>query len=243
MRFYKVNGIEHKVFDPDDQLPQGLIIQSNWKKSNIGDWVKADDGCIIEVLRKGVMKRQKGKNKEVSYIGTCTGTFPAYKASQMDTERRLNIYSFGGGKLSDDVLVQRENLSKHEQVFVVYLASGLNAQDAYMRAFPTNNPGYAKFKSAQLVKTSRVRTAMKEELKPVMEDLELDETFVLKNIKEVILSSEKDDTKLKALFKLADIMDMEDKTRTNTTTLSVGAFKGFSDNILEEVQRPKGLKE
>ena len=59
----------------------------------------------------------------------------------------------------------------------------------------------------------------------------------------MILSSEKDDTRLKALFKLADIMDMEDKTRTNTTTLSVGAFKGFSDNILDEVQRPKELKE
>ena len=241
MRFYRVNGIEHKVYEPDDILPDGLIVQSNWRKGNIGDWVKADDDCILEILRQGTMKRQKGKSREVSYIGTCTGTFPAYKSSKMDTSRRINIYSFGGGKLSDDVLVQRENLSKHEQVFVVYLASGLNTQDAYMRAFPTNNPGYAKFKSAQLVKTSRVRTAMKAELKPVMEDLELDETFVLKNIKEVILSSEKDDTKLKALFKLADIMDMEDKTRTQSTTLSVGAFQGFSEDILQEIKRPKEL--
>ena len=82
---------------------------------------------------------------------------------------------------------------------------------------------------------------MKEELKPVLEDLDLDETFVLKNIKEVILSSEKDDTRLKALFKLADIMDMEDKTRTQSTTLTVGAFKGFSDNLLDEAQRPKEI--
>tara|TARA_Y100001963_G_scaffold109178_1_gene150920 strand:+ start:2753 stop:3481 length:729 start_codon:yes stop_codon:yes gene_type:complete len=242
MRVYRVNGIEHKVFDPDDILPEGLVVQSDWKKGNIGDWVKADDDCIIEVLRKGAMKRQKGRKREVAYIGTCTGTFPAYSSAKMDTSRRINIYSFGGGRLADDVLIERENLSKHEQVFVVYLASGLNAQDAYMKAFPTNNPGYAKFKSAQLVKTTRVRTAMKEELKPVMEELDLDETFVLKNIKEVILSSEKDDTRLKALFKLADIMDMEDKTRTNTTTLAVGAFKGFSDNVLEEAKRPKELK-
>ena len=243
MRIYKVNGVEHKVFDPGDPMPEGLIVQSNWRKGNVGDWVRTDDDCVIEVLRKGTMKRQKGKKREVSYVGTCTGTFPAYSNAKMDTSRRLNIYSFGGGKLADDILIERENLSKHEQVFVVYLASGFNPQDAYMKAYPTNDPGYAKFKSAQLVKTSRVRTAMKEELKPVLEDLDLDETFVLKNIKEVILSSEKDDTRLKALFKLADIMDMEDKTRTNTTTLSVGAFKGFSDNILDEVQRPKELKE
>ena len=82
---------------------------------------------------------------------------------------------------------------------------------------------------------------MKEELKPVLEELQLDETFVLKNIKEVILSSEKDDTKLKALFKLADIMDMEDKTRTQSTTLSVGAFQGFSEDALQEIKRPKEL--
>jgi hypothetical protein len=233
--------MEHRVFDPGDSIPKGLIIQSDWRKGRVGDWVKADDECVIEVLRQGIMKRQKGRNREVPYIGTCTGTFPAYKNTKMDTSRRINIYSFGGGKLSDDVLIERKELSKHEQVFVVYLASGLTAQDAYMKAFPTNDPGYAKLKSAQLVKTTRVRTAMKEELKPVLEDLDLDETFVLKNIKEVILSSDKDDTRLKALFKLADIMDMEDKSKTSTTTLAVGAFQGFSDNILDEAKRPKEI--
>ena len=243
MRVYRVNGLEHKVFDPDDILPDGLIVRSNWREGKVGEWIKTDDDCVLEVLRQGVMKRQKGKKREVAYVGTCTGTFPAYGSSKMDTSRRLNIYSFGGGKLSDDVLIQRENLSKLEQIFVVYLASGFNPQDAYIKAYPTNDPGYAKFKSAQLVKTSRIRTAMKEELKPVLEELDIDEKFILNNIKEVILSSEKDDTRLKALFKLADIMDMEDKTRTNTTTLSVGAFKGFSDHMLDEVQRPKELKE
>jgi hypothetical protein len=242
VRVYKVNGLEHKVFDPDDILPDGLIVRSNWREGKVGEWIKTDDDCVLEVLRQGIMKRQKGKKREVAYVGTCTGTFPAYGSSKMDTSRRLNIYSFGGGKLSDDVLIQRENLSKLEQIFVVYLASGFNPQDAYMKAYPTNDPGYAKFKSAQLVKTSRIRTAMKEELKPVLEELDIDEKFILNNIKEVILSSEKDDTRLKALFKLADIMDMEDKTRTSTTTLAVGAFKGFSDNILDEAQRPKELE-
>ena len=241
MRFYRVNGIEHKVFESDDILPDGLIVQSNWRVGKVGDWIKADDDCILEVLRQGTMKRQKGKSREVSYIGTCTGTFPAYAGSKMDTSRRINIYSFGGGKLSDDVLIERGNLSKCEQVFVVYLASGLSTQDAYMRAYPTNNPGYAKFKSAKLVQTTRIRTAMKEELKPVLEELDIDEKFILNQIKEVILSSEKDDTRLKALFKLADIMDMEDKTRTQSTTLSVGAFKGFSEDVLQEIKRPKEL--
>jgi len=83
---------------------------------------------------------------------------------------------------------------------------------------------------------------MKEELKPVLEELDIDEKFILNHIKEVILSSEKDDTRLKALFKLADIMDMEDKSKTQVTQLTAGVFKGFSDNKLEEVQRPKELE-
>ena len=243
MRVYRVNGIEHKVFDSEDPLPDGLIVQSNWRDGEVGDWVKADDDCVLEVLRQGIMKRQKGKRREVAYIGTCTGTFPAYGKSKMDTSRRLNIYSFGGGKLADDILIQRENLSKCEQVFVVYLASGFTPQDAYIRAYPTKDPGYAKFKSAQLVKTTRIRTAMKEALKPVLEELDIDEKFILNNIKEVILSSEKDDTRLKALFKLADIMDMEDKTRTQSTTLSVGAFQGFSNDMLDVAKRPEELSD
>ena len=87
-------------------------------------------------------------------------------------------------------------------------------------------------------------TAMKEELKPHMEELGLDERYILREIKSVIdNSAAKDDTRLKALFKLADIMDMEDKNRTQVTQLTGAVFKGFSDDILKEAERPKELKE
>ena len=80
---------------------------------------------------------------------------------------------------------------------------------------------------------------MKEELKPFLEKLDLDEFYVLSNIKEVIDSTGKDDTKLKALFKLADIMDMEDKNRTQVTSMTGALFQGFTPEKLEEVERPK----
>ena len=57
----------------------------------------------------------------------------------------------------------------------------------------------------------------------------------------MILSSEKDDTKLKALFKLADIMDMEDKSRTQVTNISGALFQGFTPEQVEEAERPKEL--
>tara|TARA_Y100000361_G_scaffold96043_1_gene85992 strand:- start:4 stop:735 length:732 start_codon:yes stop_codon:yes gene_type:complete len=243
MRVYKVNRIEHTVFDDISEVPSNIKIASNWRSADIGDWVKADDNCYIQILRKGKMVVPKGRNKVREYVGTCTGTFPVTSKAKMDTSRRLNIYSFGGNKSSADVLLDRTVLSKHEHLFVGYIVSGLSPQEAYMKAFPTNSPGYAKQKSAQLVKTKRIMTAMKEELKPVLEELGINETSILKNINTIAMSSEKDETRLKALFKLSDIMDLEDKNKTTVTQVSGALFQGFADKHLVEAERPKEIGE
>ena len=241
MRVYKVNKIEHVVFDEISEVPSNIKIASNWRSAVIGDWVEADDGCYIQILRKGKMVVPKGRNKVREYVGTCTGTFPVTSKAKMDTSRRLNIYSFGGNKSSADVLLDRTVLSKHEHLFVVYIASGLSPQEAYMKAFPTINPGYAKTKSAQLIKTKRVMTAMKEELKPILEEIGIDEKAVLENINNIAMTSEKDETRLKALFKLSDIMDLEDKNKTTVTQVSGALFQGFKEKELLTAERPKEI--
>ena len=242
MRVYKVNKIEHVVFDEISEVPSNIKIASNSRSADIGDWVEADDGCYIQILRKGKMVVPKGRNKVREYVGTCTGTFPVTSKAKMDTSRRLNIYSFGGNKSSADVLLDRTVLSKHEHLFVVYIASGLSPQEAYMKAFPTTNPGYAKQKSAQLIKTKRITTAMKEELKPILEELGINENSVLKNINTIAMSSEKDETRLKALFKLSDIMDLEDKNKTTVTQVTGALFQGFKEKELLTAERPKEIK-
>ena len=239
MRVYRVNGIEHKVYDPGDPIPDRLIVQSNWREGKAGEWVKADDECVIQVLRRGKMSKPKGRNKIREYIGTCTGTFPISDSVKMDTSRRVNIYSFGGSKKADDILLDRTVLSKHEEMFVLYLASGMAAEDAYVKAFPTKNRNYAKLKSGQLVKTERIKTAMKEELKPVCEKLGVDPESVIKGIKDKADYADKDETQLKALFKLSDILDLEDKNQTKVTQVTGALFQGFSEKMLEEAERPQ----
>ena len=160
----------------------------------------------------------------------------------MDTSRRINIYSIGGGIERNERVDERENLSTREEIFVQYLSGGMDPQKAYLKAFPTNNPGYAGMRAGQVVKNNRIRSRMKEELKPFLEKLELNEEYVLSNIKEVIDSTDKDDTKLKALFKLADIMDMEDKNRTQVTSVTGALFQGFTPEALEEAERPKEIE-
>ena len=239
MRYYKVNGIEHKVYDPEDRVENGLVVITDWRDSRVGDWVKTDDDCIIQVLRRGRMTRRYGRNKVREYVGTCTGTFPVGKNVKMDTSRRANIYTFGGSKSSEDILLDRTTLTRCELVFVQFLASGMSPQEAYLKAYPTKNRNYAHIKSSQLMRTERIYTAMKEELKPVCEELGIDSKTVLKDIQFASKNSEKEDVRLRALFKLADILDLEDKNQTRVTQVTGALFQGFSPEQIEEAERPE----
>jgi len=234
-----VNGIEHEVYDPEDQIKNGLVVIENWRDSRIGDWVKTDDDCIIQVLRKGQMVRKYGRNKVREYVGTCTGTYPVGKNVKMDTNRRVNIYTFGGSKNSEDILLDRTTLTRCELVFVQFLTSGMSPQESYLKAYPTKNVNYASVKSSQLMRTERVYTAMKEELKPVCEELGIDPKSVLEDIQYASKNSEKEDVRLRALFKLADILDLEDKNQTRITQISGALFQGFSPEQLASVERPQ----
>ena len=242
MRTYKVSNIYHKVFNDKEELPSGIDVVPEWREANIGDWVEADDGHIIQILRKGKMKATWGKNRIHNYIGTCTGTFMCKKSVKMDTSKRENVWSLSG-KNTEKLIFDRKSLTKKEVIFVQFIARGVSLQQAYLNSFDTDNPRYALEQSAKLMKTERVMKAMKEELKPVLKELNIDDKYVLRGIKRVVEGDEKAETKLKALFKLSDILDLEDKTQTKVTQLSGTVFQGFADNVLEEVQRPKEIGE
>ena len=75
----------------------------------------------------------------------------------------------------------------------------------------------------------------------MLEELGINENSILKNINTIALSSEKDETRLKALFKLSDIMDLEDKNKTQVTQLTGAVFQGFSKDKIAEAERPKEI--
>ena len=242
MKSYKVNKIVHKVYEDEFEFPPGLSITGDWRDGEVGDWILTDDQCLIQVLRRGKMLRAKGKKKIREYIGTCTGTFPIGPNVYMDTSRRTNIYSFSGERTPEDILLDRTKLSTLEHLFVTFSVAGLGPGEAYLKAFPTKNARYAMEKGAKLVKTERVKQAMKEELKPVLDKLGIDDESVLKDIQTVSQTAEKEDVRLRALFKLSDILDLEDKTQTKITEVVGGVFKGFSQELLEEVKAPELLE-
>jgi hypothetical protein len=235
MRIYKVNKIEHTVFDSIEEVPDNITYKKDWRNAEVNDWVLTDDECIIQILRKGSMKGRVCPN---NYLGTCTGTFLASKDIKMDTSKRINIYSFGGNSFGDERLEEREELNRREELFVHYwITERMHPQEAYIKAFPTNNPSYASMKAAKLIGTKRVTTKMNEKLRPVLEDLSINDRLVLKNIKALATEGSKEETRLKALFKLSDILDLEDKTKTSVQQISGAVFQGFSKEKLESVER------
>ena len=242
MRHYKVNGINHTVFDSVEEVPPDIVYLEDWRDGHISDWVKTDDGCVIQILRRGSMMKPKGKVRKVDYLGTCTGTFLVSKKANMDASKRVNIYSISGNVDRNAQIEDKDNLSSKEELFVQYLAAGIDARTAYLKAFPTNDPHYAQMRAGQLIKTTRIKTAMKEELKPVLEELGINETSILRNINLIAETAQKEDTRLKALFKLSDIMDLEDKNKTQVTQLTGAVFQGFSKDKLKEAERPKEIK-
>ena len=218
------------VYEKNDPLPNNIQVKDNWRTAKIGDWVSTDDDCVIQILRKGKMLQ---RDKELTYVGTCTGTFICSPKLKLDTEKRHNIYSFGGGASPEEIVENRRKLTPNEQLFVTYISQGIKPIDAYIKAFPTNNPSYARVKAYNLVKTKRVRQAMKEELKPICDELGIDENYILRGIKAEAETADKADTRLKALFKLSDIMDLEEKNTSKVQQVTGIQFQGFTDDMLE----------
>ena len=60
MRFYTIKKVAHAVYDMPEECPDISYLE-DWRQADVGDWVLADDGCIIQVLRKGTMKRNSKK--------------------------------------------------------------------------------------------------------------------------------------------------------------------------------------
>lgn len=242
MREYTIKGRTHKVYESVDEVPADITYNHDWRLSDIGDWVLTDDGGVIQILRSGELARPRNIVKSLKYLGTCTGTFIIRDNYTMDTDRRENIYTVSGKRSSVDTLKDRENVTPREALFAQFIAMGMDKVDAYLRSYDTDDKSYAKMQANILVRTERIKAALKEELKPILKKLKINEEFVLSGIKEIAALGDKDSDKLKALLELSDVLDMKEKKR-EITTIGAAVFKGFLPEEAEIVNDRLNLKE
>jgi len=240
MRSYTISKIDHVVYDDVTELPEGFNYSIDWRDAEIGDWVRADDGSIVQILRSGMMRKPRGKIRDVKYLGTCTGTFSTAKSTKFHTKPFDNIYSFSGKKYQQGSLKDRKDPTTNEVLFAQYVSKGVSPEEAYLKVYKTKNNKHAYISAGILVKTERVQKLMREDLKPVLKELGIDMELVLAGIRDIATTAEKDSDRLKALIELETYLEIKETTKVQEVTGAL--FQGFQPAQLEAAH-PKELKE
>jgi hypothetical protein len=237
MRQYKIGKNTHPVYENDDEVPNNLKIVENWRDAELGDWLRADDGNVIQALRVNKVLNQG--RYPIKYIGTCTGTYLCRKKDTMDTEKRENIYTFSACASNNTAkrIRTRNYLTANEAAFSKYIANGFTPEEAYKKAYGTTSERYAKIKSAVLVKQERIVSAVKEEIDGVLKGLGIDLKYLIKGVKLEAENADRSNDRLKAFSMLWDAAEVIPKNKV--TQLTGAVFQGFSDNMLESAKRPE----
>ncbi|MBT7929822.1 hypothetical protein HN682_07915, partial [Candidatus Peregrinibacteria bacterium] len=145
---YRGEGIEHIVFDDKDDWEQYFMIEEgllptfedNWRTAKQGSWTFADDGRVLQVLKKKDIKHpmdDKPWNEKWApegYVLTCVGSYVCKKKYWMDTDFSLreNRHSFGIPRTAETKKRSvRKRCSASELGFVMDVIAGLPIIIAY----------------------------------------------------------------------------------------------------------------
>lgn len=234
-----IKGVTHYLYtthiDFKRAYPEYETIKQ-WRKGNEGDWVYTDDGGIVQILKKGILKDKNGKDSE--YIRTICGTFLTESNSVMENEVAENIYTFSRTN-EYRRFIKKEDVSSREVLFARYLATGENAISAYKRAYSTENDSYAKSRSTQLLKTKRIQAMISEEVKKVLDEEGVSPNYIISKYKQISDVGENDATTLRALDSLAKISGLFETKENVKEQLTV--WQGFTPEQLEHIKQEKLL--
>ena len=158
MEYQKIKGVKHYVFvnvkEFNEYFNNKKTVINKWQQANEGDWVVANDGGVIQILKKGRIKHpQDRKNYKYvkHYVRTVVGTFLCLDKVYMDTDflQHKNRYTFSKTlKFTSDNLKSRKNPTKKEKIFATNVAVGMGAVKSYMDAFSETDSYKAEKKAA-----------------------------------------------------------------------------------------------
>ena len=241
MRYYLLKNVHQVVYEPGDQVPKKIkqVLVQNWRTAHKGDWVLADDGCVMRVLREGKISKER-------YLGTITGTFVVRDNLHMDGNRRDDIYSIGG-RLPSQRRLLRKRCTNQEMLFAKYIAAGMEPSRAYMQAFSTRRYMYAKGEAKMLLSTNRIQDQISAEVKSVCAKLGITIESSILGIHEIAQSGEiKSGVRLRALLNLLALQGVSVRSGEHQQPVSSQGptqinnyFSGFSNAQLNEIDSDK----
>jgi hypothetical protein len=232
MDFKTIKGVEHYLYDNEHEFKafnKEKLLRHYWRDGIEGEWVKTDDDYVCQILRK-----MKIGNKDC--IRTVCGTFDINNNYKMIGEYGIaeNIYSFSGKKVDGF----SESKTKGQFLFAQYVAQGINAIEAYRKAYPKAKSKRGIQKQVnKLLKVEHVQKMIKEEIQNCLNEEGVTAEWIIGRYKTIADLAERDSDKLRSLESLTKIAGLFETNDKKTEQLTV--FAGFTPEQLEEVKNGK----
>jgi len=245
MLFGEIRGVKHWIYeDPDEFSKETGLTYKYWKDSpQKGDWVKADDGAILQVLKYGNLNHHgdtDGYKSNSGYVRTIVGSFIINENSYMDSDfsQHPNRYTFSKKiKNSNENFSKRENITINEKLFITDVISGKDAVTAVKNVYGTEGYKKAKHKAFALLKQDRVMSEIEKGVIDVAKGLGIDHEYVLTTLKNLADRSDDDNVILQSAKELGKIIGTSGKTIKQKDMGLIGMFGGFSPEQLQDAQR------
>ena len=245
MDFKTIKKKHHYLYDNVEEfnaLCTDGTISGEWRNGDTGDWVITDDGYVCQVLSRGDINHPAYKKPRTLIRTVCGSFIVEQKTHKMLGEQGVaeNIYAFSGNYNSIYDRQNKRKLKSKEFLFARYVASGVDALDAFKKVYPkAKNNKYIREKTSTLLSKEGIRTMVKEEIKKILSDEGVSPEWIVEKYKMIADISDRDSDRLRsleALAKMAGLFDTEKKQEQLTV------FTGFTPEQMEAISSGKETK-
>ena len=247
-----IKGIPHYVYDTYEEFKENCPseeLHDNWRTSNEGDWVRSDDGRIIQLLKVSKNVNHPGDRKNYKYangwVRTVVGSFLNRHTVKMDTDfsQHPNRYTFSKTiKDTSKRVKERTKVTNKEKQFATNVVVGMGAVKAYQKAYNEISKNKAGKKAAVLLKQERVMKEIEKSVLDVAKGLGIDHEYILEKLKHLADYSEDDNIILQSTKELGKIVGTSGTNVKQIETGMIGMFQGFGSEDLQIADRTKQIK-
>jgi len=252
MKSQSIKGIEYFVYENEDEFfgdyPDGnKEILVNWRHGEEGDWVRADDGGIVQLLK--VVHKMPHKKDTPNYrfangyVRTVVGTFANREQTLMDTDfdKHENRYTFGGKNPTR--LQDRETNTARDHMFITKVIQGKDPEDAVKEVYRTNNPKRASNTAEILLKQERIMKEIRKGVLDLADEKGMTDEYIIDRLMALERrASTSDETLNVALGSLKEMIKIKQMATTVKETKQIGLIAHIDQTLLDNLERPK-LKE
>jgi hypothetical protein len=180
VRSLSKKGIEHFVYENEKEFRMNCseLIVRPWQKAEVDDWVMADDGRVVQVLKVY-------KTKGCTLIKTIVGIFDNKKGMDADVDIPRDRHRITNRPRRTNYHQQKEKFTKSEKMFFGFIVMGDSPEVASKKAFPRlNYEEYRKEKIKDLLTNKKGQEIVSQLAKDAAEEAGIKLSDVMKRVDE-----------------------------------------------------------